>query len=171
MEHLLTSYSINEILLVLVIAAIAIKQLITFFDWAKKRTKQSLDKDSEPEIIKEKLDKFINICLDEIKRLDQIRDVEIARLEQNEGNIQQLITVLDDKLNRLVLSDRDDIKSWITAQHHFFMEKGQIDYYSLDCINRRYEHYKAQGGNTFVDDLMTEINSLPKIGSQVHVYL
>ena len=70
----------------------------------------------------------------------------------------------------LISSDKDSIKAWLTAQHHHFMEKGTIDYYSFDCISRRYEHYKEEGGNTFIDDLMEDINNLPKIGDKKHIH-
>ena len=67
------------------------------------------------------------------------------------------------KINILIDSDKDDIKSFITKEHHFYCyEKHWIDDYSLDCIERRYKHYQEENGNSFVADLMKEIRQLPK---------
>ena len=69
---------------------------------------------------------------------------------------------LEDKINLLIDSDKDDIKSWITDKHHFYVyQQKWIDDYSLDCIEKRYHHYKDEGGNSFIRDLMIEIRQLP----------
>ena len=63
----------------------------------------------------------------------------------------------------IVCCHKDDIKAWITEKHHYFCYKvGHIDDYNLDCIEKRYSHYRHEGGNSFVDDLMKEIRALPK---------
>ena len=55
----------------------------------------------------------------------------------------------------LIESDKDDIKAYITREHHFFCyEQGWIDDFSLDCLEKRYAHYKIEGGNTFIDGFM-----------------
>ena len=66
-------------------------------------------------------------------------------------------------LDMLIDSDRDDIKSFITMQHHHFVyEKKWIDDYSMDCLEKRYQHYEDEGGNSYVEHLMIELRSLPK---------
>ena len=66
-------------------------------------------------------------------------------------------------IETLIESDKDDIKAYITKEHHYFVyQKGWIDDYSLDCIERRYDHYVAEGGNSFIKGLMEEIRNLPK---------
>jgi hypothetical protein len=63
----------------------------------------------------------------------------------------------------LIESDKDDIKSFITKEHHYYVEqKKWIDKFSLDCIEKRYKHYKDEGGNSFIEDLMGELRKLPK---------
>lgn len=151
MKELLSSYSMGQIFLFLIMAALAIKQLISFFDWASARVTKQVDKEKKPIKIEQRLTTAISE-----------RDQQIQQLRQDQARIEKSISQLDKKLNILIASDKDDIKAWITAQHHHFMEKGYIDYYSLDCISRRYEDYKREDGNTFIDDLMEEINSLPK---------
>ena len=58
-------------------------------------------------------------------------------------------------------SDKDAIKAYITEKHHYFTEKGWIDYQSLDVLEKRFKHYTDEGGNSFIEDLMEDIRKLP----------
>ena len=158
MIQLLRNYSLEQVLILIVFAAIAFKQLITFFDWAIDKLRKKFKKQQQPESISLKLNSAI-----------EQQDKEIIELKEDVQNIQTSIERLEKNIAMLISSDRDAIKAWITAQHHHFIEKGGIDYYSLDCIAKRYEHYKDEGGNSFVDDIMEELNSLPKTGSKKHI--
>lgn len=151
MKQLFSNYSAGQIFLFLIIFAIAIKQVISFFDWAIERMTKKVDKDKKPIKIEEQLN-----------HISEKHEQDIQKIEQEQVKIENSIAELDRKINLLIASDMDDIKAWLTAQHHHFMEKGYIDYYSFDCITRRYQDYKIQGGNTFIDELMEEIQSLPK---------
>ena len=46
MEELLNRFSITEIILFIVLFALAIKSIIDFFDWAHKRLKEKFDKEN-----------------------------------------------------------------------------------------------------------------------------
>ena len=73
------------------------------------------------------------------------------------------LTKLIEKIDQLTGSDKDAIKSYITEKHHFFVYKqGWIDDYSLDCLERRFEHYKEEGGNSFIEQEMNDLRSLPR---------
>ena len=148
MHDLLTNYSLEQIIMFVVILALALKGLIDFYDWAKKRfnaitTKEHL-KLNEKASIKEDIDKLYQI-----------------QVTQNES-----IDKLTQSVNLLLQSDKDEIKAWITEKHHYFCyEVKYIDDYSLDCIERRYAHYKEEGGNSFVADLMSDLRALKKVSS------
>lgn len=148
MHDLLTNYSLEQIIMFVVILALALKGLIDFYDWAKKRfnavtTKEHL-KLNEKASIKEDIDKLYQI-----------------QVTQNES-----IDKLTQSVNLLLQSDKDEIKAWITEKHHYFCyEVKYINDYSLDCIERRYAHYIAEGGNSFVADLMSDLRSLKKVSS------
>ena len=74
------------------------------------------------------------------------------------------VSNLTNKIDILVESDKDDIKAFITREYHYFCEqKGWIDDYSMDCIEKRYSHYVEEKGNSFVKTLMNEIRQLPKV--------
>ena len=146
MHDLLTNYSLEQIIMFVVILALALKGLIDFYDWAKKRfnavtTKEHL-KLNEKASIKEDIDKLYQI-----------------QVTQNES-----IDKLTQSVNLLLQSDKDEIKAWITEKHHYFCyELKCIDDFSLDCIEKRFAHYKDEGGNSFIAALMAEIRALPKV--------
>lgn len=153
MGQLLAKYSITEIVVFVVILGFAIKELVTFFDWAHSRLRKNFDKEDEHEEIKEQLDTVVN-------RLNDIETHFNTMINENRVKYNEMQQSID----LLIASDKDDIKAWITAQHHLFVyEYKCIDDYSLDCIEKRFAHYRDEGGNSFIELLMSEIRALPKV--------
>lgn len=155
MIELLATYSLTEILTFIITFALAIKGFVTFWDWAidriRKIFKKETQKDKEKQLLEEKLLRG---------------DIKMKELTQQQEKTKQQLESINNKIDLLILSDRDDIKSYITREHHFFVyNKKWIDDYSLDCIERRFKHYQEEGGNSFVEDLMNEIRELPKLPS------
>lgn len=141
MTQLLTQYSISEIIIFIITLSLAIKGLIQFIDWLKKRTRQAIKQSDKPLQLQEKMQKH---------------DKELQKLEKDLIDIKELI-------NLLIASDRDDIKQSLTKDHHYFCYKlKSIDDYSLDCMEKRFSHYKEEGGNSFVKTLMQEVRALPR---------
>lgn len=152
MKDLVGTYSAQEILLFLVTFALAIKGFVSFWDWGyerlKKVFKKETDQENEMNVIQEQID-------------EHKKEYEI--LKENQGQLQNTLINLMEKVNLLIDSDKDDIKSFITERHHHFCYQEQwIDDYSLDCIEKRYKHYTNEGGNSFIEDLMEELRELPK---------
>ena len=58
-------------------------------------------------------------------------------------------------------SDRNDIKSWLVEKHHFFINQGWIDDFSMDTVNRRFSDYVEEGGNSYAESLVNAIRDLP----------
>lgn len=141
MEKLLTGYSISEMLTFIVILALALKGVITFWDWSVDRLRKLFHKETEQESDRDKINQMAE------------------RQEKLFNDVQEL----SKKITILVDSDKDDIKAFITDKHHYFCyEKKWIDDYSLDCIEKRYDHYRDEGGNSFIATLMEELKALPK---------
>ena len=131
----LTKFSISEIIIFTVLLLSSVKGIITFFDWLISKGTQIF-----------------------VKRYQKPKE-----LENNVQEMAKAINELTKKVNMLIESDKDDIKAFITRQHHYFVyQKGWIDDYSLDCIEKRYNHYQDEGGNSFIGSLMEEIRDLPK---------
>jgi hypothetical protein len=152
MLDLLSNYSLSEILTFLVIICLAIKGFITFWDWAVDRLRKAFNKETQQKTEMVAIQEQINQC-----------DNNFKKVSDNQAKFEEKLTALIDKINLLLDSDRDDIKSFITKEHHYFCySKKWIDDYSLNCIEKRYSHYVEEGGNSFVENLMNEIRELPK---------
>ena len=83
-------------------------------------------------------------------------------LTANQQQMTQTLEKLSEKIDMLIDSDKDDIKSFITREHHFFCyQKKWVDDFSLDCIEKRYSHYKEEGGNSFITGFMNDLRALP----------
>ena len=106
------------------------------------------------------------------KTLNEMGEIQYSfviksSLIQNQEKIFEEIKLFKQQLEMIIESDKDDIKSWITEKHHFYCyERKWIDDYSMDCIEKRYRHYKDEGGNSFIEELMNELRSLPKTPPQ-----
>lgn len=141
MMDLLSSMSLEHLLIFVVLSAIAFKEVVDFISWFKEKM-ELRDKGQE----KKKSN---------LQRLDTI--------EENLNQLSTPINELSEKVDLLIQSDKDDIKAFITREHHYFCyQVGSIDDYSLDCIEKRYGHYVEEKGNSFVEQLMSEIRSLPR---------
>ena len=141
MLELFNQFTLQQIIVFIILLALAIKGCVSFFDWMTGKNKD----------IAKKMNKSIEIQTNIEKHTYQIQ------------NIKDSISSLTSKIDLLVMSDRDAIKAFITRQHHYFCyQKKWIDDYSLDCIERRYVHYKEEQGNSFIDGLMEELRNLPK---------
>lgn len=145
MLEILSTYSIAEILTIIIALAFTVKGTVSFYDWAKERLQKMFHKEIQQESVQQKIEALSN-------KQEQIVDA----LEK-----------LTNKVDTLIDSDKDDIKAYITDKHHYYVyEQKWIDDYSLDCINRRYNHYTTEGGNSFIKTLMKELEALPKTHPQ-----
>jgi len=142
MLELLQDYSITEIISFLIVFAGATKGFFTFWDWAAEKLRTIFKKENQR--------------LDNAKRIETLTEQQ----KKTDRDIQEILK----SIQLLMQSDKDDIKAWITEKHHYFCyEKKYIDDYSLDCIEKRYTHYKDEGGNSFIDDLMMDLRRLIKV--------
>lgn len=145
MVELLSNYSLAQILLFIVALAVAFKKVADFLDWIgnkiKQRDKNTVSEQEEQRLRDERLDKF----------------------EEDIIEIKDSINSIGSRVDILMHSDKDAIKAWITKEHHYFCyQKGWIDDYSLDCLERRYGHYVEENGNSFIASLVDEVRDLPK---------
>lgn len=144
MKELFSKYSVDEVVMFIIMLALAIKGLISFIDWAHDRLKQYFNKETKVNSVEE--------------QLKQIIESQQALSDKVDG--------ISAQVEILFNSDRDDIKAWITEKHHYFCYKlGYIDDFNLNCIEKRYEHYKEENGNSFVADLMADIRRLPIVSA------
>lgn len=149
MKELFTTYTVDQIVMFIILLACAIKGAVGFYDWAKER----LGKIIETKTKKNKEQQDIEIRFD-------VENNQIQEVIEHQKVTDAKLDKITDSIQLLIQSDKDDIKSWITEKHHYFCNLGYIDSYSLDTIEKRYSHYQQEGGNSFVESLMNEIRSL-----------
>lgn len=155
MDNLLTQYSLTEILVFLFVLITALKTTLTSVEWLWERISRIFKKQQQDVEHQEDFTKYVQESEKQIKELYELHS-------KTEANLNKII----DSIQLLINSDKDDIKAWITEKHHYYCyEKRHIDDYSLDCIEKRYAHYKDEGGNSFIEDLMRDIRRLPKTSS------
>lgn len=53
------------------------------------------------------------------------------------------------------------LRSAITSKYYVYTELKEIPSYEKENIIYMYEQYKAMGGNSYIDNIMKEINELP----------
>lgn len=152
MLELLQHYSIPEIFLFIVLLALAFKSVVSFFEWLEERLKKAFNirfgKMSEKEKINKRIENGENF---------------MTQLREHQKHNDEALQDLSKKIDILVESDRDDIKAYITKEHHkFCYDKGWIDDFSLDCLEKRFKHYADEGGNSFICGFMQELRALPK---------
>lgn len=152
MKDLLQNFSIEQILLFVVCLAIAMRGVSSWFDWLKDKEDKIIQKKNRKNALQESVNNLI-------KTQENMKyDIDICQKQMKD-----MIKEINSSIILLTESDKDDIKAWITEKHHYFCyELGYIDDYSLDCIEKRYCHYKDEGGNTFIDTFMEDIRALPK---------
>ena len=156
MLELLGTYSLTQIVTFIILLAIAVKEGITLVIWFKDFFKKKFNDDMKNTVATKERNE--QIC--------KIKE-DMQTLIDSQEKIFKEIESFKQQLEMIIESDKDDIKSWITEKHHFYcFEKKWIDDYSMDCIEKRYGHYKDEGGNSFIEELINELRSLPKIPPQ-----
>lgn len=141
MKDLLLNYSMSEIVVFIIFIAFAVKELVTFIDWGKGR-----------------LDTVYNKSFKSMQS-----EKKLEKVDETFTKIDQTFEKINRQIDMLIESDKEDIKSYIVREHHYFVyQKGWIDDYSLECIERRFAIYEKEHGNSFVLGLMNELRALPK---------
>ena len=145
LTQLLSTFSFGEIALFIVLIAVAFKEIFNFLDWISEKVKK---RDSKHQIA--------------ISR-DQRIDNQLENFQKELQHITETVDKINTEVNILKESDKDDIKAFITREHHYFCyTKGWIDDFSMDCIEKRYGHYVQENGNSYIADLMKNLRALPK---------
>ena len=134
MIELLGAYSIKDIIIFIFMIAVAIKEARQLWIYYKKVRDENYKNDHK----------------------DETQDEYIKKN-------QQTIEKLSKSMTLLIESDKDGIKAWIVSKYHQFKEHPeQLDDIEWDLLNKRFNHYKEQGGNSYIEDLMTIMEQIYK---------
>lgn len=150
MVELLSTFTGTQVIIFIAMILLAGKELLTAIDFFKKRNKDVIDKEYEEKDEKEEI-------------LERLKDISLKIETHNQkfDDISNRIDKQQETLNALIASDIEDIKSDLVKQYHYFMGKQWIDDFSLDVVEKRFARYKAEGGNTYIENLVEKLRQLP----------
>lgn len=178
---LLSQLSIEGIIIVIVLFAVAVKFLGELFEYLYNKLKKYFDiKDAKEEQHEEIMNKLNSLeersvrqeersnhrqeQVDKMsKQLDE-QDRKSADLKKTLENQTKEISSLKSQIGTLTERTQDSTRAYlIDKHHHFCYQIHGIDDMSLQDMERRFMYYKAAGGDTFIDGLMDEVRALPRL--------
>ena len=95
--------------------------------------------------------------------VDKIREQEetLGQVIKNMQQQQKQLQSITDKIDELLASDKDSIKSWIVMLYkQYKKDPFGLDSMQMDLLERRFSHYKQEGGNSYIDNLMQELREI-----------
>lgn len=163
MIELLSTLTLTQVVIYAVLILIGVKELFSLYDFFKKRLDKKYDNENNDKKQTEKI-------LEEIKSLKQEIQTQKEEFNVLKENLFAFKEQYENKENKqqetlklLMKSDRDAIKSFIVKEYHHFIEQQWIDDFSLDTIEKRFTHYKEEGGNSYICNLMKDLRELPNV--------
>lgn len=180
MIELLTTMSLTQVVIFTFLIFVAVKECISVWEFFQKKIKGAVKNElSEKELIEQIHDKVIKLETEvkEQRELDNLRDERLKFLEEDtkqrkalhsqilefQEKVTQKLERQDEILLLLTDADREDTRSWIVQQYHYFCEqKKWIDDFSMDALEKRYIYYQQEGGNSYITGLMEQLRSLPR---------
>lgn len=170
MVDLLSQYSLSDIIIFGVAAVVAVKgtwDLVDYFTskYKAKFTKDynALEREKELKERQDALEAHYRDCKGQHQETIELYNSLEAKIDNLASVVNNKFEELDKRMDTLTTSDKFDIKSFIVEKYHFFVEEqGWIDDFSLDVLERRFEVYEAEGGNSYIAGLMKELRQLPK---------
>ena len=87
---------------------------------------------------------------------------KLDEMAEKHNQTMERLDKMESQVQDLIESDKNDIRAWIVEQYHiFYVNKGWIDAFSADTIEKRYGDYKKEGGNSYIEELVRRLRSLP----------
>lgn len=159
-EQLLQQYSLETLILLLVMGGLSIKIISELWEWFYNKAKKHFSfRTQTDQDHQQMLDNFQKLS-DEVTAAYEQTQTEIQQLRNDMVNFSHQMQITTERL-------QENSRNYIIDKHHYFCYQIKaIDDLSLQSLERRFLYYKAAGGNSFVDGLMEEIRSLPKLTLQ-----
>ena len=104
MLELLQNYTVAEIISFIILLSLAIKAIISFLDWAKERLFKFFRKEEKGNSLDDTLSKII----------------------ESQEQLSKEIKKINDTIEILIHSDKDDIKSFITNTIYLFINQSTL---------------------------------------------
>ncbi len=110
------------------------------------------------------------------KELENIRHTQsninnsITKIETDIGSVSQTVNLqlgnFSEKIEFLLKSDMEDKKAYITDNYNkYFYRYKKIDMYTLETLEKVYDIYLQEGGDSFVQLMMSNLRKLDVVKS------
>ena len=168
MLELLTAYSFKEIVVFVILLALGVKGGCDFFEWIRDKYREKFDKDYKKIDREKMLEAHYLTC-------ERQHSESMALYNKLENKIDGIISsfkTIEEKIDILTRSDLDDIKSWLVEKYNYYKENPSrpISHHTMDTIEKRYSHYKEEGGNSYIDEIIIPgLRAMAKEESRVSV--
>ena len=161
MVELLSTLSLSQVLIYGILIALAAKEALVLKDFFKKRTD---DKYAEEDEEKKQIEQILS-AIQGLERSINSSKEEEKKLHKNIENLYEHWKTQEQEYHKvlqlLIESDKESIKSFIVKEHHHFIDQKWIDDFSLDTIEKRYSHYREEGGDAYIGELIQDLRALP----------
>lgn len=172
MSELLAAYSLQEIVVFITLLCVAFKEVVDFFKWLKGLYDVKFNSDVGKITKEQTLEQHYILCTKQ-------HEEAMEKYNNLDKKIDNLINIfnsrfkaIEEKIDMLTASDKDDIKSWLVEKYNLYKENPTrpISHHTMDTIEKRYSHYKEEGGNSFIDEtIMPGLRMMAKEESRVQV--
>lgn len=135
MIDFLANYTVDEFITYTVALFLLLVGIIKFFDYINTRFGLFETKKTKTQNLLDSLNTKVDSLLDKSNTQEQ-------------------------NINILLESDMARIKGEIIREHSEHLLKGTIDYKTLDYLQRQFKCYEAEGGNSYVHNLMQDLEDL-----------
>lgn len=173
MIELLSTMTLTEIILIIFGILVALKEGIALLEYFYDKLKTLFDKNYKKENSTQEIINKLNGLETEAKKrskekeelsqeIQGVKDYFAEQLNEQNKNFNEKFEAQEKKLELLTESDKDDIRGWIVEKYHYYSKQGEIDDFTMDSILKRYNHYKAEGGNSYITGLVEKLQKLQK---------
>lgn len=161
MLELLAAFSVKQILVFSIMLILAIKGGADIFDWVQEKYRKKFNKDHLALNRQEALEEHYEKCRQQqAEFIEKYVSLENKLFSLTE-DINEKVNSIESQLALLTKSDMHDIKSWVVEKHHLLTQQGWVDDFTMDTIEKRFEDYQKEKGNSYVEGLVNELRALP----------
>lgn len=89
----------------------------------------------------------------------ELKDLK-KTVDENYETTSSQIEYISNQCDFLKICDKEDKKAFITREYNYFTRLGEIDLFSKETIEKIYELYLKENGDTFVAGMMSQIRTL-----------
>lgn len=153
LNNLLTHYPLQELIIVFGLFVGLIVSIWKIFDFFRSKYEESLQKREKEIDWKENISHTLSDLDSKIDSLNK----QNQRIYEKQEQVDTTLALVQERM-------QENSRSFLIDAHHkFCYQYKKIDDLNLQSIERRYLYYKTAGGDTFIDHLMEEIRSLPRV--------